>query len=156
IFCSHCGNRLNNKCADCGFTNLPSQKFCGNCGKQLQADTELTGSALRYGQSSPVGAAALAEPQTQAAMLAPPGSIQTPIQPAVMPVPNISAVSTLAPDLTPIMPPQVQLQVQSITPPSRPVSAGLGLDAYALGSLELANWDALKGNAADSAAAEAA
>jgi tetratricopeptide (TPR) repeat protein len=36
IFCSKCGNKLNNNCPVCGFKNLEQQNFCGNCGKQMR------------------------------------------------------------------------------------------------------------------------
>ena len=41
IFCGHCANRLNNNCPACAYKNLWEQKFCGNCGKQLSVDSGL-------------------------------------------------------------------------------------------------------------------
>ncbi len=60
IFCSHCANRLNNNCPDCGFKNLMQQNFCGSCGKQLltelnAAETNRTTGSMTAGAGTTPG-----------------------------------------------------------------------------------------------------
>lgn len=113
IFCGHCANRLNNNCPACGFKNLMQQKFCGSCGKQLLSD----------GGVGPLPQPAL------------PKSPNAPEQPPLAPV-DVSA------DQEPVFSTDIPA-----TPPMQVIpgfSASTSqLAAYALASIEFANWKQL-------------
>jgi tetratricopeptide (TPR) repeat protein len=132
IFCGTCGNRLNNKCPVCAFDNLPGQPFCGSCGKQLQSDAELPAPGNRHGQSHPVGAA-VAEP------IAPPARNAAARQPAITAISQ--GISQNPAQAGPT-------QTSPETPPGLP-------EAYALASIEIANWEQLKSTAMDAEQLEA-
>jgi class 3 adenylate cyclase/tetratricopeptide (TPR) repeat protein len=48
-FCRECGLSFLQTCSECGHANLPSDKFCGGCGKyfEIHADPEISSSQLQ-------------------------------------------------------------------------------------------------------------
>lgn len=114
IFCSHCGNKLNNKCPSCGFPNLPQQQFCGNCNKQLaQADETLP----------PSEAAPSRMPHVSAG-------------PVVAPASNLQAAAAQAVAEKPVATQAPHPEAGEARFDSYPQ-----LESYALLSLEFAHWD---------------
>lgn len=147
IFCGHCANRLNNNCPACGFRNLWDQKFCGSCGKQLLSETDLTASALGYGQSG--------ERVPQAAASAPvhPSSVPAMAKPAAVvgggPISETSqkpAFSAVVQELQSVERPG--MKASGMTEEAR-FETYPELDAYALASIEFVHWDQLLASVAD-------
>lgn len=123
IFCSYCGTRLNYNCPSCGFQNLPNQDFCGGCGQQV---------------STTVSPPAYKPVQPEAA--APPSS---PIPPEKT---EQSEKSLSVAVESPIRVEDIQPQpVEQPTGTSEPVTFApyQTLEAYALLSVEVANWQQL-------------
>lgn len=147
IFCGHCGNRLNNRCPDCGFGNLMQQKFCGNCGKQLLTDAHI-GQPAHTSPGMPARA-------PDAPVAAPPPMPASSAIPASIPASPPGPMATM---------PAVQPEAMG-SPPAvsegRPAVSGTplhdeawfdslpDLPAYALASVEVANWDQLQLEAHD-------
>lgn len=111
IFCGHCASRLNNNCPACGYKNLWEQKFCGNCGKQLQATAELS------------AASGPAQPVTPAT-----GQTPEPSSHATVPIEALTPPGPMRPST-------------GGEPSVPPIEAGPELTAYALASIEFANWE---------------
>lgn len=131
IFCGHCANRLNNNCPSCGFKNLWEQKFCGNCGKQLLQDTGLPPVAAASGQMAAQGQPS-SSPVSPVSMAAPPVAPPTG---AGVPAPVV--ISATPPMQSPAMQNPTLSEQGSFE--SR-FDAMSDLDAYALLSIEFADW----------------
>ncbi len=162
IFCGHCANRLNNNCPACAFKNLWEQKFCGNCGKQLSTDSGLPFIAPQAPPASPVH-----EPVVAPAVSVSQGEMSSPVQslPRVAaPDPARSVQSDLHSAMltTQALPHgffegslhPAASQIELIPGDVSHFDAQQDLPAYALLSIDFANWEQSVAESSDPAALE--